>query len=1570
MFRLLLLIIPACWLISATAQETPTPLWQPSHNIDSHFKTIQIQGQQVDGSLYQLDKVALKKRLARLQIGASSVSVSMPIEENRFSEFTIQPSTTFHPDLLKKFPSIQTYEGVSKEHPNAHLRMEWTHKGLFVMIWVNGETKLLQAIDNDQRDWFLLYDKTAIQRTSAFHCATEETQHFNEIRAQIGSQSRSNLGGTLRTYRLALACTGEYAQFHGGSVADALAAVATTMNRVNGIFKRELSLEVQLVPNNDKIIYLDGESDPFENDSGSQMLTANQDVCDEEIGAANYDIGHVFSTGGGGVAYLNSACFDAIKAGGVTGQPMPIGDAYDIDFVTHEMGHQFGATHTQNNDCNRSFASAFEPGSGSTIMSYSGICFPNVQSNSDAYFHGYSLQQISTYLEGAGDSCATPSPTGNQVPTADAGRDYFMPIGTPFELVGNGTDADAGQTLSYNWEQMNNEIASMPPMPTATEGPAFRSFTPQAVPNRYFPSMEWLLSADPSQWEVLPLAGRSMEFRLTVRDNFPEGGCFEYDEMEIIFLEEAGPFTVRVPNREINYAANSTQTVRWEVAGTDSGPINVQQVDILLSIDGGLTYPIVLVENVDNDGVQEVQLPDVLTNQARIKIKSVNHILFDISDENFSIIEAAPDFDVTISPSKASVCRGNAIQFTIAVESVENFNGAITLGTTATSVFPNISFSKNPVLTGESSIMTINSAGVPPGNYNLEINGINGERIKTRIVELSVAPNNPVTLSNQTPNNNATDLTLQPTFEWSSSDATATYLWQLATDPNFQTIVLEEDGIEGTQFAAPRELEHSRTYYWRVQATNQCGVSEFSDFTQFTISNTSCVRYTSTDIPEIIPVQGTPEISSILPLDVEGEVKSIRVLDIEINHSWINDLTATLQSPAGTKVVLFDQICGNENVIDLSFGMEGSAHGNLPCPPESDEAFQSQEDLSILEGEPIAGTWTLLIKDHFNLDGGQLDSWALEVCRVVKENIPLNISINEQSDPSCAGGNDGFIQPIISGGNPPYDILWSSGEERLVIEDLIAGNYSLTVTDADGATSSAQVSLDNPAPLATSHIANSPNCSNGADGNIIVMTSGGRAPYQYEWSHGEEVAAINNLSSGLYTVVITDALRCQITTQIELEEPPSMDLNFQTNDVTNNETGRVDLTVSGGTPPYAYAWSNSINTQNIIGLQAGNYAVTVTDSRGCTQFGQTTIESAFTDTNCQDITVQITLDNYGSETSWDIKNAEGIVFAQGGPYENFTREEVQSATICLSVGCYDFTIYDQWGDGLCCNYGNGKFEVTDDATGEILVTGSKFDRSDKTTFCVSNESSNLISYCGASATTTIYEWIEAVTINGQTFQTGSNGGYFYNRNIAVDVLQGSMLQTSFTPGFGFNQYSENWQVWIDWNRDGDFEDGGEMVFFGSGDRQVIASIEVPSYASVGTTRMRVAMKWGNQIGPCESFNWGEVEDFDLNILPLDGLVNPPSNLNQIGHNHAHEPTTEEIVLFPNPVSERLYIQGGAPITKGTQLTIYNSAGKQYAFHQSDIFENTISVADLPNGVYYLQIETAKRVIRKEFIVIQ
>jgi len=558
--RFVLIFLFVLILPQLQAQSSKQSLWHKVHSQDIALKAIDNDVDIKNYTTYSLNKNALLaqlKDLNSLTTEISSVSLPIPISNNTIQYFSIKKSNTLHPNLIAKFPNIQTYQGTSSDPMNSTLRMEVTPKGVFIMVWTPSGIEIIRPKDAAQKNLFIHYKKENASPDSNYHCSADDIAS-SRIRNQINAQSRSFSDGQLRTYRLALACTGEYAQYHGGNTADALAAMATTINRVNGIFMRDLSIQLQIVANNDQIVFLNGATDPFDNQDPNQLLNANQDICDEQIGVANYDIGHVFTTGGGGTAHLNSFCNDAIKAGGVTGLPNPIGDPFDIDFVAHEIGHQFGATHTHNNDCSRSISSAFEPGSGSTIMSYAGICFPTVQMNSDPYFHGYNIQQINFATT---NSCAAISITNNNPPQAHAGRDLFLPIGTPFELVGTGTDPD-NQALSYCWEQMDNEFAVMPPEATATEGPAFRSLPPTESPSRYFPALEYLLNNESPEWEVLPLVNRSMEFRLTVRDNFTGGGCTDFDQRELRFIEDAGPFKVTIPSEPIFYASSSSQTIR------------------------------------------------------------------------------------------------------------------------------------------------------------------------------------------------------------------------------------------------------------------------------------------------------------------------------------------------------------------------------------------------------------------------------------------------------------------------------------------------------------------------------------------------------------------------------------------------------------------------------------------------------------------------------------------------------------------------------------------------------------------------------------------------------------------------------------------------------------------------------------------------------------------------------------------------------------------------------------------------------------------------------------------------
>jgi len=314
-----------------------------------------------------------------------------------------------------------------------------------------------------------------------------------------------------KTYRLALACTIEYAAFHvsaagltGGTLAQkkaaVLAAMVVTMTRVNGCFERDMSFTLVLIPNNDAIINI--TSDTYDNSNTNNiLLDQNQTAIDATIGDANYDIGHVASTGGGGVATPQSPCATGSKSRGVTGLDSPVGDEYDIDFVAHEMGHQFGCAHTFNGtggNCaspNRAATSAFEPGSGTTIMAYAGICAPqDVQPHSDAYYHARSIIQMIAFVNGAGN-CGNIQPNGNAAPVVNAGGNYTIPVGTPFALTGSATDAD-NDALTYCWEQYNAGTTTANPSATVTTAPNFRSFNPTASPTRYFPALSNILAGN------------------------------------------------------------------------------------------------------------------------------------------------------------------------------------------------------------------------------------------------------------------------------------------------------------------------------------------------------------------------------------------------------------------------------------------------------------------------------------------------------------------------------------------------------------------------------------------------------------------------------------------------------------------------------------------------------------------------------------------------------------------------------------------------------------------------------------------------------------------------------------------------------------------------------------------------------------------------------------------------------------------------------------------------------------------------------------------------------------------
>ncbi|WP_242203069.1 zinc-dependent metalloprotease [Aestuariivivens insulae] len=616
-------------------------------------------------SYYQLDieslKTLLKDAPLRNNNTTSDIIISFPNSEGTLEAFRINEAPLFKPDFQKKHPELRTYVGTSVTNNGNKIRFSITPFGLHAMTL--SSEKGLQLIDPAGLDnkYYISYNKSdLVNLPPPFYCKyIDDLGHFKNTSSSKSNSTRNANDGILRTYDLALASTVEYSTYHidaagvsGGTDTEkknaVKAAMMVTMNRVNGIFEREISLTMQMVDNTN-IIFI-AEPDGYTNDNGQTMLSENQTIIDNAIGSVNYDIGHVFSTGGGGIASLNSPCVSGSKAKGVTGLSAPVGDVFDVEFVAHEMGHQFGAPHTWSSNsggCSAtewSSTNAYEPGSGSTIMSYAGLCAPdNVQLNGDDYFHQKSLQMIwANISSGNSSNCDTEASSGNTAPTANAGIDYTIPVSTPYKLTGSSTDIDGTGTHTYTWEQFDLATSQGSISENNTTGPLVRSFEPTSDPVRYIPNLKDLrFSNGSTTWEKLASVPRSLNFQLTVRDNGKDNnyGQTDNDEMTITVIDANGPFKVTSQNAYISYPVGSTQTITWNVADTNLSPINTSMVNIRLSIDGGLTYPTILT-TTNNDGNADITFPSgVAAPYCRIMIEAdpSQNIFFSINEENFSI---------------------------------------------------------------------------------------------------------------------------------------------------------------------------------------------------------------------------------------------------------------------------------------------------------------------------------------------------------------------------------------------------------------------------------------------------------------------------------------------------------------------------------------------------------------------------------------------------------------------------------------------------------------------------------------------------------------------------------------------------------------------------------------------------------------------------------------------------------------------------------------------------------------------------------------------------------------------
>jgi len=980
---------------------------------------------------------------------------------------------------------------------------------------------------------------------------------------------------------------------------------ATYIDHVKGsksqyaVYYKNEGITMELIANTDELIFFDSATDPYTNNNGATMLNQNQNTIDDIIGFDNYDIGHVFSTGGGGIAQLRSPCGGS-KARGVTGLGSPINDPFYVDYVAHEIGHQFGGNHTQNNSCQRNSATAMEPGSASTIMGYAGICTPNVQNNSDDHFHSVSLIEIANFVTTAGNECAEIIPTTNSAPIVTVEEmTVTIPASTTFFLTAIATDAD-GDMLTYCWEQMDNEIGTMPPQETNEVGPMFRSISPTTDPRRFFPRR-----SGGSTWEVLPSVSREMNFICTVRDNNSSVGCTGEVDVEVNVFDTGSPFRVTEPNTAVLWPASDIKTVTWDVSGSNEAPINASEVDIFLSLDGGETFDLVLAEGTPNDGTEDIIVPDTPTDEARVVIIG-NGVFYDISDEDFSI---TAEFSVDISPFSQVACGQDELVYTADFVSATTFTDEV-----------NLSVMGLPE--GATATLSASTISTPTINEFFTIN----------------IQNNDLQITNATmPADGMVDVDgAEVEFFWEAQEGVSLYQFQLSTAPDFDSQpVISATPTSSTTTRS--DLEQGTVYYWRVRARSICSTGDYSVTQAFRTSDDGCRQYMSTAPVTIPEVAGETVVSEIeVPEDFNFAEATVL---LDISHTWVGDLSAEVSSPNGTDFELFDRPgvpdgdygCGRDDIM-VSFANDAELTAQdfeLTCEddPAISGVFQSIDPFADVEA---TGIWTLSVTDAFQQDGGAINSWTIEACTQVV--FPDIATTGSKVITVANGGAAPFDNNILTiDSADPADIyitrLPGEGLLTLNAEEIIEGR-SITIDDLNNGTIvyqhsgsetiADQFTVDIVVPATgawlrnevisidilentfqvVGNIAQQISCAEGADGVITATAVEGVEPYEYSIDNVnfQFESTFNGLSAGDYIIYVRDADGIsQQSTSITLLDADPIELSATLDGYT------INAIAEGGAGGFEYSIDGTnFNTTGIFpNLDNGTYDVIVRDANDC-----------------------------------------------------------------------------------------------------------------------------------------------------------------------------------------------------------------------------------------------------------------------------------------------------------------------------------------------------------------------------------
>ena len=961
------------------------------------------------------------------------LTVAFPFADGHVENFIVAESPVMAAGLAAKYPNIKTFSGISIDNPLHSIRFDYTPRGFHGSIHTPEGKIYIDPYTTGKGDFCVVYNSNDMgsmneNLISGSGCGVSaEFIAENESIMKAHQQAHSNLKSLqapveVIVYRLALACVGEFGsagQLGGGTKEGVNAMYATALNRINQIYLLEFAVRMELIEDNDNLIFLDGDTDPYINPREGAGLLGQQSgaFLANGIFPNAYDVGHVFTigcTGGLGGVVNGRACDDNGKMRGVTCWGSTNIESIIAGIMAHEVGHQFTCGHSWDN-CpvsgdQRSSGNAYEPGSGTTIMSYSGTCQDqNITGGGRGdYFNIGSLESFFNYARGVVPECGIKESLGNNEPevTIPIEGGFIIPGGTPFELTAEGSDID-GDDILYCWEQ--HDLGGFPSTIGQPQGnsPIFRSWPPTRNPTRTFPRLTSILNTTFDNNEVLADYDRDLTFFVTVRDNVTEGSGVVWEEIEFEVDGDSGPFALVFPNSfGDRLTAGGSNEITWDVAGTFDAPVSCKTVDLLISYDDAITFD-TLAKGVINDGSYFVDLTEETSNVARIKIKASENIFLDISGRRIVIEEAtAPGFTFGVTPELQEVCAPANVSLDVITSSVLGFEDAVevSLVSDIPDYIANVNINNNSLTPGESTTIDL-EIDEPGANemLSLTIMAVSASADTTfRTVEFSVLSNDFSSLSLDGPVDGESGIIGVPDFVWSANSAAVTYRYELATSPSFspESMVAIAENLTEPTFALSELLENTTLYYWRITPFGQCGAGAPSAPSAFHTASFSCREIEAEDLPISISTNFSGDLSSKINVTSAGAISDVNITNLTGNHSDLGDLSLALLSPAGTRVNLVSNKClFQSNSFDMGFDQQSPFP--YECPPRN--VYIPEGNLDELEGESTEGIWELIVNDRSAQFGGSIDSWSLEFCSSVAlsnpsllRNNPLSISVNDE----------------------------------------------------------------------------------------------------------------------------------------------------------------------------------------------------------------------------------------------------------------------------------------------------------------------------------------------------------------------------------------------------------------------------------------------------------------------------------------------------------------------------------------------------------------------------------------------